>query len=115
MTQSEQQKTNILLRRPVQTGAIDSSIDTAIHSKLNGVQHWHTHTGMHILVVTDGSGYYQEKGKDKQVLQSGDVIFILPQVSHWHTAACGSEFTDVVIPGEERTELVTWVQKTSRD
>lgn len=113
--QSEQQKTNILFPRAETLNSIGPKVDNTTVSNLSLVQHWHKHKGMQILVVTDGSGYYQEKGKAKQVLQSGDVIFILPEVSHWHTAACGSTFTDVVIAGEERNELVTWLQQKVAD
>ncbi|HMI08332.1 MAG TPA: cupin domain-containing protein [Flavobacterium sp.] len=45
---------------------------------------WHTHPGGQILIVTDGIGYYQEKGKTIQLLHKGDVVKILPDVKHWH-------------------------------
>jgi redox-sensitive bicupin YhaK (pirin superfamily) len=115
MTQSEQQKTNNLFSNPEPGSTIGPHAALTHSADLNLVPHWHQHAGIQILVVTDGVGYYQEKGKARQVLQSGDVIFILPQVSHWHTAACGSIFTDVVIPGEERNELVTWLQQITAD
>src|SRR6187549_249003 len=48
---------------------------------------WHNHPGGQILLVTDGVGYYQEKGKQKQILRVGDVIKCLPGIEHWHGAA----------------------------
>ncbi len=30
---------------------------------------WHTHPGGQILIITDGVGYYQEKGKSIQVMR----------------------------------------------
>src|SRR5688572_12379118 len=53
--------------------------------------HWHTHPGGQILVVTYGTGYYQEKGKPAKLLQKGDVVSILPGVEHWHGASPESE------------------------
>src|SRR5882672_8578789 len=47
---------------------------------------WHTHPGGQILIVTDGIGYYQEKGNPIQLLRKGDVVKILPGIEHWHGA-----------------------------
>jgi quercetin dioxygenase-like cupin family protein len=35
---------------------------------------WHSHPGGQILLVTSGTGYYQEKEKPRQVIRAGDVI-----------------------------------------
>lgn len=48
---------------------------------------WHFHPGGQILIITEGTGYYQERGKPKQVVQKGEVIKCLPGVEHWHGAA----------------------------
>ncbi|HPQ67507.1 MAG TPA: cupin domain-containing protein [bacterium] len=53
---------------------------------------WHSHPGGQILLVTSGTGYYQEKGKPAQLLKPGDVVAIPPDVVHWHGAAPQSEF-----------------------
>lgn len=74
--------------------------------------YWHRHSGMQVLIATDGTGYYQEKGKPVQLLHSGDVVFILPDVEHWHTADDECDFTNISIGGPGRNELVTWLQKT---
>ena len=74
---------------------------------------WHNHTGVQVLIATDGVGYYQERGKPVQVLNHGDVVFILPHVEHWHIAAPQSDFTNVTIAGEDREELVTWLQRAT--
>src|SRR5688572_6045129 len=56
---------------------------------------WHNHPGGQILIITDGVGYYQEKGQAKQILRVGDVIKCAPGVEHWHGAAVESAFTYV--------------------
>ena len=57
--------------------------------------HWHSHPGGQILLVTEGSGYYQEKGKKAQLLKKGDTIPIPPDVVHWHGASPNSEFVHI--------------------
>ena len=57
--------------------------------------YWHSHPGGQILLITDGVGYYQEKGKQAQKLKPGDVVPIPPDVVHWHGAAPESEFTHI--------------------
>ncbi len=57
--------------------------------------HWHAHPGGQILLVTDGTGYYQEKGKPARKLRKGDVVAIPPEVVHWHGAGPQSEFVHI--------------------
>lgn len=47
---------------------------------------WHIHPGGQYLLVTEGTGYYQERGKPIQVVHKGEVIKCLPGVEHWHGA-----------------------------
>jgi quercetin dioxygenase-like cupin family protein len=58
---------------------------------------WHTHSGGQILMVTDGIGYYQEKGKAIQILNKGDVLTIAPHIKHWHGASPKSSFTHIAV------------------
>lgn len=67
---------------------------------------WHIHHadkgGGQILLVTAGSGWYQEWGKNARKLSPGDVVNIPPNVKHWHGAAADSWFQHlaVEVPGE---------------
>lgn len=72
--------------------------------------HWHTHPGGQILIATDGTGYYQEKGKPVQVMRTGDVIQIIPGVVHWHGATPGGEFTHLAINTSTQNGLVDWLE-----
>jgi quercetin dioxygenase-like cupin family protein len=74
---------------------------------------WHTHPGGQILLVTDGTGYYQEKGKPIQLLRKGDVVNILPDVEHWHGASHDSEFTHIAINANTQKGLVVWLQRVT--
>ena len=58
---------------------------------------WHKHPGGQILLVTEGQGYYQEKGKPAQIIRKGDVVKIPPEMEHWHGAAPDSGLTHIAI------------------
>ncbi|WP_309711596.1 cupin domain-containing protein [Siphonobacter sp. SORGH_AS_0500] len=47
---------------------------------------WHMHPGGQILMITQGVGYYQEKGKARQTVRQGEIIKCPPGVEHWHGA-----------------------------
>lgn len=57
---------------------------------------WHRHGGMDIL-VTGGVGIYQEEGKPAQVIRKGDVLHIPAGTRHWHGAAPGNWFQQIVV------------------
>ncbi len=70
---------------------------------------WHHHPGGQILIITDGVGYYQEKGQSRQIVRNGDVIKCLPGVLHWHGAAKESPVTYVAISPAQKGGTV-WAQ-----
>ena len=72
---------------------------------------WHTHPGGQILIVTDGTGYYQEKDKPIELIRKGDVVKILPDVVHWHGAAPGGELTHIAINPNTQKGIVVWLEK----
>jgi len=67
---------------------------------------WHTHPAGQILLVTDSSGFYQEKNKPARLLTKGDVVIIPSHVEHWHGAAKDSSFTHIVITNITKQGLV---------
>jgi len=70
---------------------------------------WHNHPAGQILLITDGVGYYQEKGKSRQIVRVGDVIKCLPGVEHWHGASVESGVTYVAISPAQKGGTV-WAQ-----
>lgn len=70
---------------------------------------WHSHPAGQILLVTDGVGYYQEKGQAKKTLRKGDVVKCPPNVPHWHGASRDSAFVQVAITGRQKGATV-WLQ-----
>ena len=74
---------------------------------------WHRHPGGQILMITDGVGYYQEKGKPKQTVKKGDIIKCLPDVEHWHGATPQSGFAYLAINTNNKKGRTIWSQKVT--
>jgi|25_taG_2_1085351.scaffolds.fasta_scaffold01173_11 quercetin dioxygenase-like cupin family protein len=72
----------------------------AAGSKLN----WHLHPKGQQLYITNGVGYYQEKGKEVQVVKQGDVVKCEPEVEHWHAATPNTPVTYIAISGNAPTK-----------
>ena len=70
---------------------------------------WHTHPAGQILLVTNGKGYYQEKGKSVRLLEKGDVVVIPSHIEHWHGARHDSHFTHIAISNITEEGAVTWL------
>ena len=73
---------------------------------------WHIHPGGQILIVTEGLGYYQEKGKAKRTIKKGDVIKCLPGVEHWHGATPDQGVTYIATSPAEKGKTI-WLNKVS--
>jgi 4-carboxymuconolactone decarboxylase len=70
---------------------------------------WHKHPAGQILLVTDGKGYYQEKGKSARLLTKGDVVVIPSHIEHWHGASKDSSFTHIVVTNNTKQGAVEWL------
>jgi quercetin dioxygenase-like cupin family protein len=75
---------------------------------------WHVHPGGQILLVTDGVGYYQEKGQPKKILRKGDVIKCPTNVPHWHGASADTAFVQVAITNRHLGETV-WLEHVTEE
>lgn len=73
---------------------------------------WHLHPAGQILLVTDGVGYYQEKGQPKKILRKGDTIKCPPNIPHWHGASADTAFVQIAITGREKGETV-WLEEVT--
>ena len=75
---------------------------------------WHVHHGAgQILVVVGGKGWYQEAGKPAQALAAGDVVYIAPEIKHWHGAAADSYFSHLAMTVKKEGVSVTWMEPVS--
>jgi len=94
----------------------DPALNTAVGNVVfepGARNNWHTHPGGQILIVTQGTGYYQEVGKPIQLLHPGDVVNIQPEVKHWHGASPESEFTHIAISTNTEKGIVDWLERVT--
>jgi quercetin dioxygenase-like cupin family protein len=73
---------------------------------------WHSHPGGQILLITEGTGYYQEKGKAKQTVRKGDVVKCQPGVEHWHGAVPQSGVTYLATSPSQNGKTV-WLHRVT--
>lgn len=80
---------------------------------------WHIHNaskgGGQILICVAGKGYYQEWGKDVQILLPGDVVNIAPGIKHWHGAAKDSWFSHIAIEVLGEDTQTQWCEEVSNE
>jgi quercetin dioxygenase-like cupin family protein len=79
-------------------------------SRLN----WHKHPGGQILMILDGVGYYQERGKSKETIRKGEVIKCLPDVEHWHGATPDSGVTYMASSPTQKGRTI-WLEQVTDD
>src|ERR1700740_456484 len=68
----------------------DSTFDPSIAVATYGAganRDRHIQPGGQVLLITEGTGYYQERGKPIRIVHKGDVIKSAPGVEHWHGVA----------------------------
>lgn len=73
---------------------------------------WHYHPGGQILIITEGIGYYQERGKRKRIVRKGEVIKCLPGVEHWHGSSVEAGVTYLATSPAQKGATV-WLQKVT--
>ena len=76
---------------------------------------WHIHPAGQTLLVIEGKGLYQEKGKAIRPLNKGDVILCDADVEHWHGASPESAMTHVVITNYRGDSQVNWLQPVTEE
>ena len=73
---------------------------------------WHKHTTGQVLIILDGEGYYQERGKAVVVIKKGDVIKCDKNVEHWHSSSPNKDVSYIAIYGNSET---IWTEKLSKE
>ena len=74
---------------------------------------WHTHPAGQTLIVTSGTGWVQESGGERRQIQPGDVIWIPPNVKHWHGATTTNGMSHVAITNVVEGRNVDWLEQVS--
>jgi len=78
----------------------------------NSTLDWHKHGTPQVIIIVEGEGYYQERGKEPIILKKGDVIKCEKETEHWHTSTADSMVSYIAIYGSEPT---VWTEKLTRE
>lgn len=81
--------------------------------KANSTLDWHYHASTQVLIVVEGEGYYQERGKDPILMKTGDVIRCPRQTEHWHSSSKNSDVTYLALYGG--TTPTTWTEVLTQE
>ncbi len=93
----------------------DSTFDPSIAMATYGAGaklDWHVHPGGQVLLITEGTGYYQERGKPAQIVHKGEVIKCAPGVEHWHGASPKSTFAYIAVTPSQKGKTI-WLEPVS--
>jgi quercetin dioxygenase-like cupin family protein len=71
---------------------------------------WHTHPRGQVLIVIEGSGWYQEKDASARAIKVGDVVNIPEGVKHWHGASADQLMAHIAITNYKGDEQVKWLE-----
>jgi quercetin dioxygenase-like cupin family protein len=74
---------------------------------------WHTHPAGQALIVTSGTGWVQEWGGEKRLIQPGDVIWTPPGVKHWHGATETNSVSHIAIQETIDGKNVIWMERVT--
>jgi len=80
--------------------------------KANSTLDWHKHGSIQVLIVVDGEGYYQEKGKEPVIMKKGDIIKCSKDTEHWHASSKEKDVTYLAIYGGAQPTI--WTDKLSQ-
>lgn len=77
--------------------------------RANSTLDWHKHTTPQVIIIVEGKGYYQERGKEPVILALGDVIKCDKDIEHWHASSKEKDVSYLAIySGEtEWTEVLS--------
>ena len=101
---------------------IDPLFDASVHTHATGGlvtfepgarTAWHTHPAGQTLIVTSGTGWVQESGGERRQIQPGDVIWIPPNVKHWHGATTTNRMSHIAITNMVDGSNVDWLEQVS--
>ena len=73
---------------------------------------WHKHSTVQVIIIVEGEGYYQERGKEPVILKTGDVIKCEKDIEHWHSSTANSKVSYLAIYGSEPT---VWTEKLTQE
>lgn len=86
---------------------------THANFKANSTLDWHKHASPQVLIILEGAGYYQERGKAPVILKKGDVVKCAKDTEHWHASTKESDVSYLAIYGG--AQPTTWTEKLTQE
>lgn len=74
---------------------------------------WHTHPLGQTLFIISGRGRVQKEGGPVEEVVPGDLVWIPPNVRHWHGASGKEAMSHLAVAEELDGKVVTWMEKVS--
>jgi quercetin dioxygenase-like cupin family protein len=81
--------------------------------KANSTLDWHKHATPQVLIIVEGVGYYQERGKEPILMKVGDVIKCDKETEHWHASSKEDDVTYLAIYGG--SQPTTWTEVLTQE
>jgi len=75
--------------------------------------HWHAHPLGQILIVLKGIGWVQETGQPPVEIREGDVVWIPPEVRHWHGATAHTPMVHLAIQEALDGQTAVWMEEVT--
>ena len=79
----------------------------------NSTLDWHKHSTPQVLIILEGEGYYQERGKEPIIINKGDVVRCTKDVEHWHTASKESLVTYLALYDGSKPTI--WTEQLTQE
>ena len=76
---------------------------------------WHVHPAGQILLITEGRGLYQEKGKPVKTISKGEVIVCDADIEHWHGASPESSMSHLAVTNYKNDVGVVWLNPVTNE
>ena len=74
---------------------------------------WHAHPVGQTLIVTSGLGWIQAWGEERREIKPGDVIWIPPNVKHWHGASDTNAMSHIALQEVRNGSAAEWMEQVN--
>ncbi len=76
---------------------------------------WHSHPKGQVLLVTEGEGIYQERGKPARRIKKGNIVKIPENTEHWHGATMENKLVHIAVTSYEGDSNSSWFEPVNEN
>lgn len=111
LVKNENFQGNVKLNMLLQADSVYNNSIGVVRFEPNAKTNWHYHPGGQILLIIDGEGWYQERGKEIKAIKKGEIITCPSNVEHWHGATDSQHMSHIAIGTNTDKGNVVWLEK----